>query len=77
MRTFTVYRKEDVSGVSGTGTIAEGVEFHDGQIAISWFGQHHILEVAPTIQTWIDIHGHGGKTIIEWTPVPQMFKPGP
>lgn len=52
--------------MSGTGTIAEGVEFHDGQVAISWFGQHHILEVAPNIDTWVLIHGHQGKTEVVW-----------
>lgn len=66
MKTFLIYRKEDVSGVSGTGIVAEGVEFHDKQVAISWFGQNHITEIAPNIQTWIDVHGHGGKTEVRW-----------
>lgn len=66
MKTFKVHRNEDVSGVSGTGIIAEGVEFHDGQCAVSWFGKYHMLEVAPNIQTWIDVHGHSGKTTIEF-----------
>lgn len=66
MRTFTVIRLQDVSGVSGIGQIAEGVEFHDGQVAVSWFGEHHILEVSKDINTWLAVHGHGGLTEIEW-----------
>ncbi len=66
MRTFIVIRKQDVSGVSGRGVIAEGVEFHDGQVAVSWFGKHHILEVSRDIDTWIAVHGHEGKTVIQW-----------
>lgn len=66
MRTFKLKRLEDVSGISGTGLIAEGVEFHDGQIVLSWFGQHHTIEVAPNISDVMAIHGHGGKTILEW-----------
>ncbi len=62
MRVYQLVREEDVSGVSGTGVIAEVVELHDGQCVISWFGQHHTLEVTPHLQDIIDIHGHEGKT---------------
>jgi hypothetical protein len=62
MKTFKLVRKEDVSGVSGTGIVAEGVEFHDGQVVISWFGSYHSLEVHPSVAQVIIIHGHNGKT---------------
>lgn len=66
MRRFLLVRKEDVSGVSGTGNVAEGVEFHDGQCVLSWFGQHHTIEVSPGVETIIAIHGHEGRTWIEY-----------
>lgn len=66
MRTFRLVRKEDVSGVSGVGVVAEGVQFHDGQIAVSWFGKHHCISVWPHIEDVVAIHGHEGKTIVEW-----------
>lgn len=66
MRLFKLVRSEDVSGVSGTGVIAEGVEFHDGQVALSWFGVHHTVELCPSIKDIIEIHGHGGRTVVEW-----------
>lgn len=36
MRTFEVIRTADVSGVSGTGKIAEGVVFEHGQCVLRW-----------------------------------------
>lgn len=66
MRTFKLIRSEDVSGVSGTGVVAEGVVFHDGQVVLSWFGRHHTLEVAPNVETVLEIHGHQGRTVIEY-----------
>lgn len=66
MRLFQLVRREDVSGVSGTGVVAEGVQFHDGQCVMSWFGQHHTLEVSPSIESLEAIHGHGGKTVVRW-----------
>ena len=70
LRTFSLLRKEDISGVSGTGTIAEGVVFHDGQVVLSWFGRFHTIEVCPTIDTVIALHGHNGSTFIQWDDVP-------
>lgn len=66
MRKFVLKRKEDVSGVSGIGVVAEGVQFHDGQCVMSWFGQYHTLEVSPDIDSIKAIHGHEGKTLVEW-----------
>jgi hypothetical protein len=66
MRRFHLVRNKDISGVSGTGVVAEGIEFHDGQIAMSWFGQFHTLVVAPNEETVIKIHGHEGATEIKW-----------
>lgn len=62
MRSFKLVRDHDVSGVSGTGEVAEGVEFHDGQCVLSWFGQFHTIEVCPNLDSVIAIHGHGGST---------------
>lgn len=74
MKTFKLVRKHDISGVSGTGIVAEGVEFHDGQCVMSWFGQHHTLEVSPTIESIIAIHGHDGATEVVYD---VDYKPDP
>lgn len=62
MRFFKLVRETDVSGVSGIGIVAEGVEFHDGRVAMSWFGEHHTVELADNIQEIEAIHGHNGAT---------------
>lgn len=36
MRTFVLRRNEDISGVSGVGIVAEGIEFSDGVVALRW-----------------------------------------
>ena len=36
MKTFTVIRERDESGVSGTGRILDGVMFHNGKVVICW-----------------------------------------
>lgn len=36
MRTFSVYREEDQSGVSGTGTVLEGAIFSTGLCIVHW-----------------------------------------
>lgn len=65
-RTFRLIRKKDVSGVSGTGYIAEGVVFHDGMTFLKWFGKIPSVEEFPTVENVLEIHGHGGSTDIEW-----------
>lgn len=66
MRRFRLVRKEDLSGVSGTGVVAEGVEFDNGSVAMCWLTKYHIIETAQNIHTLDAVHGHSGKTVIEW-----------
>lgn len=62
MRTFRVVRHVDVSGVSGTGTVAEGVEFDDGQVVICWLSKYHSIGVFDNLLCLQKIHGHNGDT---------------
>lgn len=66
MRRFYLTRDEDVSGVSGTGRVAEGVEWEDGKVSVSWLSRYHIVETIDNIHTCEAVHGHGGKTKVEW-----------
>lgn len=65
--TAIVRRHHDVSGVSGTGDVAELAEFSDGAVAVRWPGDH------PSTACWNDIrdvefiHGHQGATEIVFT----------
>lgn len=68
MRTFRLERDEDVTGISGTGTVAEGVEFSNGKVAICWIsGEHQSTVVWDSIDSVEAIHGHGGKTRVVFT----------
>lgn len=62
IRTLFLKRNEDVSGVSGLGIVAVGVEFSNGQIVIQWNGNHPSIEIHPNLESLLFIHGHGGKT---------------
>jgi hypothetical protein len=66
MQMFELHREEDVSGVSGVGVVAEGVQFHDGTVVIRWFGDDASTVVWPDIASAEKVHGHGGRTRIVW-----------
>lgn len=70
MRLFELHRDTDETGISGTGVVAQGVEFDDGTVAMRWTTEW------PTSVVFHDrgaaaleaVHGHGGKTRIVWDP---------
>lgn len=67
MRRFELHRTEDMSGVSGVGVVAEGVEFSDASAVIHWFGEWPTTTVHPEGIVSINaIHGHNGRTKIVW-----------
>ena len=67
MKLFTLARVEDVSGVSGTGTVAEGVEFSDGVVVLRWIvGDYRSTVIWPSIEAVKAIHGHDGKTTVRY-----------
>jgi hypothetical protein len=65
MRVIQLRRHEDVTGASGTGIVADGVEFADGTVALRWFGEHRSTVVWSNIHSAIAVHGHDGRTIVE------------
>ncbi len=61
-RLFVLERTEDVSGTSGVGIVAEGVEFTDGTCVLHWVSQLHSIEVCANMHVVDAIHGHEGRT---------------
>lgn len=66
-RRFELHRDLDVTGISGTGVVADGVDFPDGLVVVHWRGRR------PSTVTWqggisdvVAVHGHGGHTRIVW-----------
>lgn len=71
MHRFELHRDLDVSGVSGVGVVAEGVEFSDGAVVVRWItGEHRSTVVWPGIESVEAIHGHGGATRVVWLDSP-------
>lgn len=66
MRRFVLNRKVDVSGVSGTGRIAEGVEWSCGKVSICWLGTYSSSAQFDNLHQLQHLHGHGGTTTVEW-----------
>lgn len=66
MRTFKTVRTHDVSGVSGTGIVAEGVEFTDGTVVLRWVTERASTAFYDNLADLQAIHGHGGNTQIQW-----------
>lgn len=66
MRRFNLVRNEDETGVSGTGIVAQGVEFDDGTCSMRWLTATASTAVYNSIVDLDKIHGHGGKTVVEW-----------
>lgn len=73
--TFVLRRHQDVSGVSGTGVVADGFRFPDGRVVTRW------RDTAGVQQTCVwdslvhvkKIHGHNGATTIDAVPIQELI----
>lgn len=67
-RRFELHRDTDATGVSGTGVVAEGIEFSGGCVALRWLSDWPTSVVFHDkgIEAVQAVHGHGGKTRIVW-----------
>lgn len=65
-RRFHLVRDVDVSGVSGTGTVAVGVVFANGsaagRVAVHWLTNPRSTGLFGSAEDAAAIHGHGGST---------------
>jgi hypothetical protein len=66
-RRFTLVRHDDVSGVSGTGVVADGVRWPDGTATVRWRGEWPTTQDHDRgMESIGHIHGHSGSTEIVW-----------
>ena len=63
---FRLVRVADPTGVSGTGHIADGVQFRDGTCVLRWNTEHSSTAVYASHKELMAIHGHNGGTMCEW-----------
>lgn len=66
LKRFYLARDTDITGVSGTGIVAEGVLFSTGWVALTWLTAVNSLVFYPSIDNVEAIHGHSGSTRIMW-----------
>lgn len=59
---FVLLRHEDAGGVSGTGRVAEGIEFKNGMCALSFSSPYPHVNTYANVRAVEEVHGHGGKT---------------
>lgn len=66
-RRFVLRRTVDVTGVSGTGDVAEGVEWSDGTVVLRWRGKWATTVVWDYgLDALLAVHGHNGSTVVRW-----------
>jgi len=66
LRRFVLVRHEDVSGISGTGVVAEGVRFTDGTVSLRWLRLPQQTSFFASVGDVLVVHGHSGKTELRW-----------
>lgn len=59
---FRMMRDVDVSGVSGTGCVAEGIVFCDGRVALRWLTETGSTTTFDSLDDCMSVHSHDGRT---------------
>lgn len=77
IKTFYLLRHSDVNGLSGTGVVAIGSLYPNGEAHMLWVSFKSSFEMHKSIDALIDIHGHQGATELIWgdPPCPEDEKP--
>jgi hypothetical protein len=62
IQSFYLNRKEDETGVSGTGVVAIGAILPSGHCVMEWLTFTSSIAIYKSLNDVSEIHGHGGKT---------------
>jgi hypothetical protein len=65
-RRFILNRVKDVTGNSGTGAVAVGVQFPNGRVAMTWLSHMGTQVWYDSIEIVKALHGHDGDTEVVW-----------
>jgi hypothetical protein len=57
METYYLIRKEDKTGLSGTGIVADIIEFSDGQVVLKWRGETSTIVIHKNMESVRKISG--------------------
>ncbi|MEU3899779.1 hypothetical protein [Streptomyces sp. NPDC045251] len=64
-RLFVLRRDTDVTGVSGPGDVADGVQWADGTVALRW-RKRPSTSMWDSLELMLSVHGHDGATHVVW-----------
>lgn len=73
---FVLRRHEDVTGVSGTGIVADGALFPaagGSKAVVRWRGERGSTVTWDNLRHVQEIHGHDGRTAVEFIPVGELI----
>lgn len=76
-RTFYLLRRQDVSGVSGTGVVAVGAVMPSGRAVLEWCSPWPTITVFESWEQVVRIHGHQGRTELHFGPPPAASRRRP
>ncbi|WP_369214416.1 hypothetical protein [Streptomyces flavofungini] len=65
-RRFHLQRDHDVTGMSGTGRVADGILWPDGTVSVRWAGDRPSTVFWERLEDAAHVHGYGGHTRIVW-----------
>ena len=74
-RLFRLVRHADASGLRGTGTLAEGVEWSDGSVALRWRGPWPSTSTWDRVEALLAVHATDGRTLLHWSADPAVAVP--
>ena len=55
-RAFSILREADVTGISGTGHVLDGVIFHTGQVVVCWRSAHGSITIFENWDAFDAVH---------------------
>jgi hypothetical protein len=64
-RLFVLRRDRDITGVSGPGDVADGVQWADGSVVLRWRARPSTA-VWDSLDLMLSVHGHDGATRVVW-----------
>ena len=66
MRRFVLDRERDLTDVSGTGVIAEGVECEPDGLVLLYWKKYKTSGTYPSMQVIEEVHCHHALTVVRW-----------
>lgn len=67
-RRFYLERKDDVTGLSGTGRVLEGVVWQNGKVTVQWRPPLATITIYDSFEIFeqLHVHGHPSINVVRW-----------